>query len=249
MVDLFSTHVRPRRFAIELFAGTGRVSQALHNVGIPTYPIDICLFPSHNVLDMDIHNYIRNLISSGRVILLWLGMPCTTFSRARRNDGRGPGPLRDKEHLWGLPDLSHGNQCKLRDGNQLFKFTMDILRLAYEYNIPTVLENPFSSMAWMMPPMVKYLSLPGVHTCDLDFCQYNERWQKPTRLVYTGMKLDSMALQCSGTHNFCSHSKRPHIALVGKDAMGNWWTRRAQPYPFRMVRRFAALALEQLRLR
>lgn len=245
-IDLFTPHVRPRHFALELFAGTGRVSQALQHVGIPTYPIDICLFPSHNVLDPGIHNYIRNLITSGRILFIWLGMPCTTFSRARRNDGRGPGPLRDKDHLWGLPGLSHDNRVKLDDGNSLFTFTLDILRLCLRHGIPTVIENPLSSMAWMMPPMLTYMSNPLVKICDLDFCQYNERWQKPTRLVYTGLNLTSLALRCGGTHKFCSHSKRPHIPLVGKDSTGTWWTRRAQPYPYRLVRRFASLAALQL---
>ena len=74
---------RPHRFALEIFAGSARVSQALCDVGIPTYPIDICLFPSHNVLDPLVHTYIRNLMLSGRILLIWLGMPGATFSRAR----------------------------------------------------------------------------------------------------------------------------------------------------------------------
>ena len=103
---------RPHRFALEIFAGSARVSQALCDVGIPTYPIDICLFPSHNVLDPLVHTYIRNLMLSGRVLLIWLGMPCATFSRARRNDGRGPGPLRDLDHVMGLLGLSYNDRLR-----------------------------------------------------------------------------------------------------------------------------------------
>ena len=247
LVDIFSASTRPRKFALEIFAGTGRVSQALCDAGIPTYPIDNCLFPSHNVLDPHVHNYIRNFITSGRVLLIWLGMPCTTFSRARRNDGRGPGPLRDSQHLWGLPNLRCHDQHKLQDGNALFHFTMDILHLAGKYNIPTVIENPLTSLAWSMPPMVRYFQLPGVQCCDLDFCQFNERWLKPTRLVSRFLDISQLSRRCTGTYQLCSHSRRPHIPLVGKDASGTWWTRRAQPYPFAMVRLFALLALHQLR--
>ena len=103
---------RPHRFALEIFAGSARVSQALCDVGIPTYPIDICLFPSHNVLDPLVHTYIRNLMLSGRILLIWLGMPCATFSRARRNDGRGPGPLRDLDHVMGLLGLSYNDRLR-----------------------------------------------------------------------------------------------------------------------------------------
>ena len=87
--------------------------------------------------------------------------------------------------------------------------------------------------------MINFLASPNVHLCDLDFGQFGERWQKPTRLLYRGLDLSSLAVQCQGTHMSCSHSKRPHIPLVGKDSAGMWWTRRAQP--------FAQLALQQLR--
>lgn len=185
--DLFDKTVpRPRRFALEVFAGSARVSQALCDVGIPTYPIDICLFPSHNVLDPLVHQYIRNLMFSGRILLLWLGMPCTTFSRARRNDGRGPGPLRDLEHLWGLPGLSYKDRLKLREGSKLFSFSMDLLKWAAQLNIPVIIENPLTSLAWCMSPMKKFLASPDVHLCDLDFCQFGERWQKPTDWCIVG---------------------------------------------------------------
>ena len=51
-------------------------------------------------------------------------MPCATFSRARKHDGLGPGPLRDSQHLWGLPHLGNADRYKLHTGNKLFLFTM-----------------------------------------------------------------------------------------------------------------------------
>eukprot|EP00973_Karenia_brevis_P070286 9769894-Karenia_brevis.AAC.1 len=38
-----------------------------------------------------------------------MGMPCETFSRARRSDGRGPPALRNNDNLWGFPDLQGKN--------------------------------------------------------------------------------------------------------------------------------------------
>ncbi len=244
--DLLTFRPLPKKFAIEIFSGSGRVSQALCKSGIPTFPIDTCLFPSHNVLDSQVHHFLRNLIVSHRVILIWLGMPCTTFSRARRNDGRGPGPLRDSENVWGLPGLRQHDQHKLNEGNALFNFTLDIARLCYKLGIPIVIENPLTSMAWEVPSMQQFMCRKHVRTCDLDFCQYGERWKKPTRLVYFALDLQSLCKTCQGTHHKCSHSKRPHIALIGRDASGIWWTRRAQPYPFALVDSFAVLALQQL---
>ena len=140
--DIFTMNSRPRRFCIEIFAGAARISTALKNVGLQAFPIDICFFPSHNVLRKDVEFSIQNFLRSGRVEFVWLGMPYTTFSRARRDDGIGPLPLRSSEHIWGLPELNPCQLRKLRDGNALFLFSMRILRLCTELRIPYVIENP-----------------------------------------------------------------------------------------------------------
>ena len=63
-----------------------------NSVGMPTFAIDVCLFPTHDVLDPAIELKILKWITDGRVMLVWAGMPCAMFSRARKYDGRGPGP-------------------------------------------------------------------------------------------------------------------------------------------------------------
>jgi len=63
---------------LEIFAGTDRVTQSSHKQGLECFPIDCCLFPSHNVLNPDIAHSILNFIAGGRIKLIWLGMPCTT---------------------------------------------------------------------------------------------------------------------------------------------------------------------------
>ena len=138
------------------------------------------------------------------------------------------------------------NRHKLNEGNALFNFTLDIARLCYKYGIPLVIENPLTSIAWEVPSMQQFIQRPGVHICDLDFCQFGERWKKPTRLVYFALDLKLLCKTCQGSHHKCSQSKRPHIALIGRDSSGTWWTRRAQPYPFALVDAFAVLALQQL---
>ena len=49
--DVFTMKHRPRAFCLEIFAGTARVTTALRRLGIQTFPIDTCLFSSHDVLD------------------------------------------------------------------------------------------------------------------------------------------------------------------------------------------------------
>eukprot|EP00973_Karenia_brevis_P014677 2002158-Karenia_brevis.AAC.1 len=48
------------------------------------------------------------------VVGVSIGLLCKSWSGARRNDGRGPGPLRDDgEFLMGLPNLSKTDQEKV----------------------------------------------------------------------------------------------------------------------------------------
>lgn len=244
--DLFSPHVRPRHFALEIFAGTARISQALINANVFVYPIDLSLFPSHNVLDPHVADYIGNLICSSRVTLVWLGMPCTTFSRARKHDGVGPGPLRSPDHIWGLPGLRKHDRYKLAEGNELFGFTMHIIRLCLAYRVPFILENPLSSMAWAMPPLIHLQRQHSLQVCDLDFCQYGEIWKKPTRLLFYGIDISSLAIRCTGQKHMCSRTRRQHWPLTGRDASGVFWTLRAQPYPFALCSSFARLAARAL---
>ena len=246
-VDVFTMQNRPRRFCLEIFAGTARVSQALQNQGISAFPVDIDLFPSHNVLDPQISHRILNWIQSNRILLVWLGVPCTTFSRARRFDGIGPPPLRSSEYIWGLNNLKKNDAKKLIDGNKLFAFTMKVISLCEQHSIPYILENPLTSMAWEMPPLVSFISRYSPSVADLDFCVFGELWKKPTRLLYKYIDISSLAVRCQGTFSKCSHSKRPHFALSGRDAHGIFWTLRAQPYPFALVSKFALIAATALR--
>lgn len=245
--DVFTMKHRPRRFCLELFAGTARISEMLNKQGTHCFPIDTCLFPSHNVLDPKVANNILNFISSHRVMMVLLGMPCTTFSRARRWDGLGPPPLRTSKYIWGLPGLRRAHQSKLVDGNNLFLFTMRVLKLCQSLHIPYILENPLTSMAWDMPPLLDFCSSFSPYECELDFCCYGEGWKKPTKLLYNFMDLSSLALRCQGTHLRCSNTKRPHRALTGTDSAGVFWTLRAQPYPWQLCSAFADLAAIALR--
>ena len=94
---------------------------------------------------------------SGRVCFLWVGMPRTSFSIARKWDGKGPGPLRDADHLWGFNWLSGKDLAKVRQGNQLLCFSLRCMRLCEKYRIPYALENPMSSFAWLMPPVQHFI--------------------------------------------------------------------------------------------
>ena len=245
--DIFTMANRPRFFCLEIFAGTARLSTALKKAGVCCFPVDVCIFPSHNVLLSDIENSISHFIQSGRVKFVWLGMPCTTFSRARKHDGVGPGPLRSSEYLWGLPDLNVRDKKKLLQGNELFLFTLRILKLCDRLHIPFIIENPFSSMAWEVPSMRRFIQSSNCLECNLDFCMFGERWKKPTKLVYKYLCLDSLALRCNSSSHICSRTGQPHVPLKGVDGNGKFMTLVAQPYPWQMVASLASVLSKALR--
>lgn len=114
---------------------------------MPMFPIDICLFSDHNVLDKAVEHRIFNWIRSGRIGFIWCGMPCTSFSRARKWDGLGPGPIRSPDFLRGLPDLNDSDRRKVLTGNNLLLFTLRLLRLCERCHVPHALENP--CQAWL----------------------------------------------------------------------------------------------------
>ena len=231
LTDVFTCRSKPHTFALEIFAGIARISSALCKSGITTFPVDICMFPDHDVLHKHIEYRISNWIRAGRISFVWIGMPCTTFSRARKHDGLGPGPLRDSMHLWGLNCLNRRDRKKLGIGNALFHFTMRILRLCEHFAIPYALENPRTSMLWEMKPLRTFCDQFYPHWCHFDFCQFGERWKKPTSILYNFLDLSPVNKQCDTHYGFCSRTSRPHVRLAGTDHDGVFLTLRAQPYP------------------
>ena len=98
-------------------------------------------------------------------------MPCTTFSRARKDDGRGPGPLRDDQHKCGLPLLSKVDRAKVQNGNSLYAFFMRLLRVCEKCQVPYpyVVENPRSRLLWDMLPLQRFITFYRFSSCFIVF--------------------------------------------------------------------------------
>ena len=244
--DVFTCNSKPRQFALEVFAGCAALSRALCSQRIPTFPIDICLHSTHDVLNSAVEKRILFWLKSGRINLVWLGMPCTSFSRARKHDGLGPGPIRSSEFLWGLPSLSPKDRRKVRDGNYLLAFLLRIISACELYRIPYVVENPATSMLWEMPTMLRFCKRYSPSKIFLDYCAYGMPWKKPTALMYNFLRLESLEQQCHSRGHACQFSHKPHVPLRGRDSTGTFLTLRAQPYPERLCDQFASLARAQI---
>ena len=241
-IDVFSLHKRPRRFGLEIFAGSARISQTMCDQAQCVYPIDICLFSSHDVLQPWLEQKIVGWISQGRITFLWFGMPCTTFSRARKYDGLGPGPLRTLGYLHGLPTLNKRDRAKVLEGDELLRFMLRILRLCISNKVPFIVENPLTSMLWDMAEMHTFILAHNPSFVSLDYCAYGEPWKKPTKLMYSGIDLSSLGKRCQSCNHVCSFTHKRHVPLRGVNEDGIFWTLIAQPYPWSLCKAFGTLA-------
>ena len=158
---------------------------------------------------------ILDLLLSGRISFVWLGMPCTSFSTARYNDGIGPPPLRSDDHPMGLSGLRSHDRRELREGNQLLYFTCRIMSICEMLRVPYVLENPWSSRCWKTPILKKFIAGGRTQLIELHFRQFNERWKKPTELLCYNINLQALSRCCKGSFKACSATRKPHLPLNG----------------------------------
>lgn len=230
-------------FVLELFSGCARPSQACAQHNFHSFAYDIEYGDGCNLLDKQIVDSLFSFIRkhAKKIALVWMGTPCTSWSRARKHDG-GPVPLRDDDAgLMGLCQLKSADQAKVQLGNQFLEVTNSIISLCEELNVFWVVENPFTSRIWLTEPMRQWRK-QGAKFIRSDFCAYGMPWRKSTGfLFHSGFNtLHSIAKVCNSCLGRCQFTNSRHITLVGQDKRGVWLTRRAQPYPRQLCAAIAA---------
>ena len=220
-----------QRFFIGIFSGCGRLTSACHHINVNTLPPwdwNISL-----KFDLTVKENIRTLyrlFESGEVACVWWGLPCSSWSTARRWDG-GPVPLRsvldaEKPGSW----LTPYDVAKVDLGNHLLHVMCLGIRIAHNAGAVNVVENPRRSRVWETNTMQTLITHISANIVDLEFCGWGTIYQKSTKLVSTLPNLVAVQRRCS-SWRVCSFTGKPHKALVGKDAGGEWHTRLAEPYP------------------
>ena len=244
----FGPQVSPSKPAfLELFAGCARLSQAIAQTGTPAEAWDIEFGPSCNLLNPRIQQDILKGISCRRFCAVHLGMPCTTWSRARRYDGRGPEPLRDDtDNLWGFANASPWDSKKIREGNAFLLFCIKVIHACNLAAIPWTLENPESSRVWLTKEIAALLQ-SGARRVETSFCMYDTPWRKATTFLagnFPSLKLEV----CKSSFKSCTRTSLRHVSLRGKNSQGQWLTRVAQPYPHGLCVAYASCLSLDLRI-
>ena len=152
--------------------------------------------------------------------------------------GGMPRALRSGVDLWCLPGLSPSEQRTVEQGNAMAQFTVSVIRLCIELQIPVGLENPLCSRLWLLPELDQLSSLPCAQRVNLHMCQFGAPWMKPTQIrLWNCGPADAARRQCayrrqrstSGT-SLCSATGVPHVVLSGTGPCG-FKTSAASVYP------------------
>jgi hypothetical protein len=115
----------------------------LNELGWITCEVDTAAETPTNVLDDGIWAAILKDIRIGMFDCIWLGTPCGTFSPLR-NTPPGPRPLRDVNHIQGLPasELRPAEQKQLKEANILVDRSAEAAETQTGIGKPWGCENP-----------------------------------------------------------------------------------------------------------
>ncbi|CAL1167184.1 unnamed protein product [Cladocopium goreaui] len=216
------------------------------NLVVSVDSIDIKKDPSADLRKNEVMDRFEAQVSGGNYDGFHAGFPCGSFSRVRwvqRDDM--PGPVRSREHPYGLPsntpaqqdEADHGTLMATRSMVLMQKQTLSqrsrrVPQAATAENPPGDEDGPAGS-AWMLQEVAEVLELTGSSIADFNTCSYmtgKERYFKPARWVGRLENLDTLARVCR-----CPAWVR-HIPVTGKSV-----TVHAGVYPDRLCEEVAKL--------
>eukprot|EP00965_Chrysotila_dentata_P016720 554611-Pleurochrysis_carterae.AAC.1 len=154
--------------------------------------------------------------------------PCSSFSVSRffksasSSDG-GPPPVRDREHILGLPHVPPEHARELTESNEIIRRTAALLRATHDAGGEFILEHPADRGArnspiylhgrhaplWLMPSVVALKADTDATLITFPQCALGATAQKYTSLLCSqrvAPKLQSLS------YLRCQHSNHTNIA-------------------------------------
>ena len=249
---------------IEICAGSAVLSAAACEAGFSIFPIDCARNKFHThaaVLTHDLASpsdaaLVVELIQQTKPRAVHFGLPCGTCSRARERPvakrlratgAPSPRPLRDHNHLFGLPDLSPREQEQIDAANLLYRTAVSLLVVCFHLQCIVSIENPRRSWLWqILAVLVKqhsdvefrawYFAMVAVH---FDACMHGGLHDKATTFLCVPDVFDSLSLQCDGQHQHAEWTIDFHNSA---------WSSEAE-YPRLLCQRYVACLLQRVEAR
>ena len=221
----------------EIFAGVAMATKQFSDDGWEVAP------PLDTIIDIDFDVFhpeflllILGIIFEGRIGLLHLGTPCSTFSMAFN---RFPSlAIRSAQYPGGLPGLLQSKQLLVDTGNALAKISVKLASAQNSVGNGFVWEQPETSLQLVYEPVMLFFAAIVIFWAVSHLCMYGAPWKKPTILVSNYDYVLAICCICDGTHD--------HQSLADKAPCGTPWTKLASPYWPRWVRAYA-IAFRPLR--
>ena len=212
------------------------------------------------ILDLNLEsarNELLHLIKTRPVAAVQVALPCGAGSRARerpipkyliKQGAPCPKPLRDAQHLLGLPGLSNFDASRVALANQLAEFTVELIELSQQLGFFISIENPENS--WMWGVLCHYVkaknSLPlskfwnSMHAVNFANCAHRDERDKKTRFLCSHDWIQSMGLPCPKNHE--------HKPFALRHTSQGWQfdTAKEGEYPELLCQRYASCLQKQL---
>ena len=182
------------RIFLDVCSGRTRpLSTALKACNVDVLCFDILLDSQMNLLDDAVFLQLLKLCACGVVAYGAFSPSCGEYRRLKLRPG-GPPPLRDPDHLDGLPGLDCHSTEKLQNS-----FTM----LGHGH-----LEQPPTAMSWQEPSVQQWLLTSGASCIHLAACAFGRNWNKSWMFASSLRSLQTMAC-------ICNHPKSSHEDIGG----------------------------------
>eukprot|EP00435_Cladocopium_sp_Y103_P029829 s306_g7.t1 len=129
-----------------LFAGAERKTSVVQHLRTLTKEagwqleateIDLKRGDNFDLTQEQLQSQVLSDIAAGKFHCVICTPPCSTWSRVRMANWRGPPPLRSREHPWGYPWMKRKFQHEVQLGNMLVLFSIEVWE--------TVAKHPISS--------------------------------------------------------------------------------------------------------
>lgn len=211
---------------------------------------DISRDPSHDLLNSDVASQILQDVQSQAPFVVICTPPCNTFSWARRNWERSPGPrpIRDATYPLGYPWLSDANRRLADKANFLVGFMWDTFKICIALCVFFLGEHPEDlgvtpagrpASIWQMAEFSECLQAKGVCTFAIYQCMFGASTSKPTRWITNLEPFAGPIFRGTPTFDKSGHYTGPlpfrcphqHDPLIGKSEIGEWRTSPAAAYP------------------
>ena len=170
--------------------------------------VDIRRNPKQDLSVTDFQDAIIAKISSGEYHAILCTPPCSTWTRVRMANMRGPPPLRSGEYPWGFPWVSNRHKHQLELGNELVRFAIRVWAAAANrcktqdgIDVFVFGEHPEDlgmvrreedrlllrpASIWQLSELRSLISPSSrLQTVAINQCCWGAPWRKPTRLIST----------------------------------------------------------------